>query len=42
MGAVERLKPPHDLTDEEVVEWVTVVNAEPAWMLWNIYLASPD
>jgi hypothetical protein len=30
MGAVERAKPPHDLTDEEIVEWVRVVDAEPA------------
>jgi hypothetical protein len=27
---VERQKPPHDLTDEEVEVWSAVVNAEPA------------
>lgn len=30
LGAVERQKPPHDLTDEEVEVWQGVVNAEPA------------
>jgi hypothetical protein len=30
LGAVDRQKPPHDLTDEEVEVWQSVVNAEPA------------
>ena len=30
MGSVERPKAPHDLTDEEIVEWVAVVNNEAA------------
>lgn len=30
LGAVERQKPPHDLTDEEVGVWHGVVNAEAA------------
>ena len=30
LGAVERLKPPHDLTDDEVEVWCAVTNAEPA------------
>lgn len=27
---IERQKPPHDLTDEEVEVWVSVTNSEPA------------
>jgi hypothetical protein len=30
LGVVDRQKPPHDLTDEEVEVWQSVVNAEPA------------
>lgn len=30
MGIVERVKPPHDLTDEQVEVWRAVVDAEPA------------
>jgi inhibitor of KinA sporulation pathway (predicted exonuclease) len=30
LGAVERLKPPHDLSDEEVEIWVSVTNTESA------------
>lgn len=30
LGAVERQKPPHDLTDEEVEIWQAVVNTEAA------------
>jgi hypothetical protein len=30
LGAVERQKPPHDLTDEEVEVWQGVVSTEPA------------
>jgi hypothetical protein len=30
LGAVERLKPPHDLTDEETEIWVAVTNTEAA------------
>lgn len=30
LDRVERLRPPHDLTDEETEVWVAVVNAEPA------------
>src|SRR5262249_44724476 len=30
LGIQERVKAPHDLTDEETEFWVSVVNAEPA------------
>lgn len=30
LDRVERIKPPHDLSDEEVEVWAAVVNTEPA------------
>jgi len=30
LGVQERVKPPHDLLDEEVEVWQAIVNAEPA------------